>query len=343
MSKLKLNKVHKALKPSPNFPYAFGEFLTSHPLLIKHLRRLEKVSSKTFNLLLVGETGTGKELIARAVHNKSPHRNGPFIPVNCGAIPDSLVESELFGHEPGAFTDAKTQKRGIVELAHGGTLFLDEIGDMPLACQMKLLRFIESKDISRLGGTKTIHVDCQFISATNKNLSLAIKNGEFREDLYYRIGMTSVEIPPLRSRKADILLLGQYFLKRYAAKHKAQVSGISRLAWGSLLLWHWTGNVRELESVIEEAVALGDGDLIELSDLPILIQHPERRMVEVESKKEKSLKEKLNEVNLLMERQLILEALERNEWNMTNTASALKISRSTLYRKISEHQIERQA
>lgn len=341
MSKLKLNKVHKALKPSSDIPYAFGEFLTSHPPLIASLRQLETVSSKEFNLLFMGETGTGKEVLARAVHHKSPRHKGPFIVVNCGAIPDSLIESELFGHEPGAFIDAKTQKRGIIELAHRGTLFLDEVGDMPLACQVKLLGMLQNKEIIRLGGTQTIRLDCRFISATNKNLPAAIQNGEFREDLYYRLNMLSVEIPPLRQRSEDIETLGWHFLERCAAKYNPQVFGISHLALESLLLWSWPGNVRELENVIERAVALCKGDLIELSDLPNSIQRLEGEIETIELKKDRSLKETRDRFASLIERRLIFQALERNQWNINNTASALKVSRSTLYRKILLYQIKK--
>lgn len=343
MSKPILNKFLNSSLQLPH-PYVFGEFLTSHPPLIAQLQRLEKGCAEDISLLLVGETGTGKEMLARAVHKKSLRCNGPFVIVDCGAIAASIIESELFGHEPGAFTDAKTKKRGLTELAHKGTLFLDEVGDMPPACQVKLLRLLQSKEIMRLGSTQTIHVDCRFMSATNKNLPKAIKSGEFREDLYYRLSAVCFEIPPLRSRRGDIVVLGQHFFERYVAKHNSQVLGVSPLAWENLLSWDWPGNVRELENVIQQAVVVCEGNWVELSDLPDLIQSipmPERRLASVEPQQGQSLKESLARLRSLLEQQLILQALEQNGWNVNKTASALKISRSALYRRISAHQIKK--
>jgi two-component system, NtrC family, response regulator AtoC len=248
--------------------YDFSSIIGTSPALKTILNEVKKVTDARSNVLLLGETGTGKELFARVIHHNSPRRDMPFVPINCSAIPENLLETELFGHVRGAFTGAVATKKGILEEAEGGTVFLDEIGDMSMALQAKLLRVIEDQVIRPVGSTKGTKVDIRFVTATNKDLKTAVRAGTFREDLYYRINVITLEIPPLRERKEDIGALVQYYLEWYSHEMGKQVKEIASEAMDILLNYDWAGNVRELQNVIERAILISDGDLIRPEHLP---------------------------------------------------------------------------
>ncbi len=264
-------QLRQELKERYDFRNIIG---TSRPMQALY-EQMAQVAGVTTTVLIRGESGTGKELIAHALHYHSPRANKPYIKVNCGALPEELVESELFGYEPGAFTDAKTTKKGKFELANGGTLFLDEIGELTLATQVKLLRVLQEREIERLGGTQTIKVNVRLITATNSDLETAIRQRTFREDLYYRLNVFSLYVPPLRERKSDILLLADHFVEKYARLHEKEVRRIATTAIDLLMSYHWPGNVRELENVVERAVLVSSGGVMHAHDLPPSLQTAE--------------------------------------------------------------------
>jgi Nif-specific regulatory protein len=238
-------------------------------------RQVLQVAAFDSTVLVLGESGTGKEVVARAIHENSPRANRPFVAINCGAIPGELLESELFGHEKGSFTGALAMRRGRFELAEGGTLFLDEIGDMNLNTQIKLLRVLQEREFERLGGTETIKANVRLLAATNKDLEKAIANNTFREDLYYRLNVFTIFVPPLRDRKADLLLLADHFLEKLSHEHHKVIKRISTPAIDMLMSYHWPGNVRELENVLERAVLVCDGQVVHAHHLPPSLQTAE--------------------------------------------------------------------
>ncbi len=278
-------------------------------------------------VLITGETGTGKGLAAKAIHTNSSRRNGPFVTVNCGAIPEHLMETELFGHQKGAFTDAKETKKGRLELAHGGTLFLDEIGEISMRMQIDLLRVLEDRVFYRVGGTQPIEADFRVIAATNRNLEEAITAGAFREDLFYRLNVISFAMPALIQRKEDIPLLADHFLYRFAQETNKPIDKISREAMDEMMLYDWPGNIRELENAIERAVVVGKEREILPEDLPIFCHEP------TPVKRASSLKE--------VEKAHIQQVLTENQWNIARSAKILEIDRSTLYSKIKRYQIDK--
>jgi len=290
---------------------------------------IQDVAPTNSTVLITGETGTGKGLVAKAIHTNSPYCEGPFVVVNCGAIPEHLMESELFGHQKGAFTDAKTTKKGRLELVHGGTLFLDEIGEISMRMQIDLLRVLEDHVFYRVGGTQPIEADFRTIAATNKNLEEAIKKGAFREDLFYRLNIISIEMPPLRERKDDIPLLAEHFVQRFSRETNKPIDGISRSAMDEMMLYDWPGNVRELENAIERAVVIGKGRKIMAEDLPIF--HPDH----ISTPRSKSLD--------AVEKTHIASILDETRWNITRTALILGIDRSTLYSKMKRYKIQKPA
>ena len=249
--------------------YDFSSIIGESPALKAILSEVRKITDTKSNVLLLGETGTGKELFARVIHHNSSRRLMPFVPINCSAIPENLLETELFGHVRGAFTGAVASKKGILEEAEGGTVFLDEIGDMSLALQAKLLRVIEDQIIRPVGSTKGTKMDIRFVTATNKDVRMAVKQGSFREDLYYRINVISIQIPPLRERKEDIASLIRYYLEKYSQEVGKQVKDVSPDAMHIMLNYEWSGNVRELQNVIERAILISDGDIIGPAHLPL--------------------------------------------------------------------------
>ncbi|MEJ2221035.1 MAG: sigma-54 dependent transcriptional regulator [Desulfobacterales bacterium] len=286
---------------------------------------IRDVAPMDSTVLITGETGTGKGLAAKAIHTNSTRRDGPFVTVNCGAIPEHLMETELFGHQKGAFTDAKETKKGRLELAHGGTLFLDEIGEISMRMQIDLLRVLEDRVFYRVGGTQPIEADFRVIAATNRNLEEAIKAGVFREDLFYRLNVISFEMPSLIQRKEDIPLLAEHFLYRFAQETNKLTDKISREAMDEMMLYDWPGNIRELENAIERAVVVGKQREIMPEDLPIFCHEPAPQT------KAFTLKD--------VEKAHIRQVLVENQWNIARSAKILGIDRSTLYSKIKRYNI----
>lgn len=303
---------------------------------------IEKVANTPSTVLITGESGTGKELIARALHENSARRDKPFVSVNCAAIPPDLLESELFGYEKGAFTGATTSKPGRFELAHGGTLFLDEIAEIPVSMQVKLLRAIQEQQFERVGGIKTITVDARLIAATNRDLKAQIAEGEFREDLYYRLNVVHVHLPPLRERPSDIPLLIDHFVQRFNEKLGRAVTGFDDDAMRRLLHYAWPGNIRELENVVERCMIFADDGEVDAQYLtPDIRDAGERSINPLASgldptRGETGLKEVVREATLKVEREFIARALEQTGGNVTHTARLLKISRKSLQNKMKE-------
>ena len=309
------------------------------------IRMILKVASSPYTVLVLGESGTGKELVAREIHSHSSRAVRPFLAVNCAALTETLLESELFGHEKGAFTDAHQQKKGLFERAHQSTLFLDEIGDTSLALQAKILRALQEREILRVGGTEPIKVDVRIIAATNRNLEQLLKEGKFREDLYYRLNVIPIICPPLRERGADIEILALHFVRNAALAAGRRVHGISREALQALQSYPWPGNVRQLEWAMERAVLLGEGDAIELADLPPEILQPTPALAATAAPvgREGSgpppvIPERTWEEH---EKAKILEALQRTNWNITRSAQLLGMTFRTLQYRLEKFGIKR--
>ena len=287
-----------------------------------------RIASTDSTCIINGESGVGKEVVVDLLHSLSDRKDNPLIKVNCAAIPETLLESELFGYEKGAFTGAYQRKIGKFEVANKGTIFLDEIGDIPLVLQSKLLRVLQEREIERLGGLHTVKVDVRIVTATNKNLDEEVKKGTFREDLYYRLNVVNIRVPPLRERKEDILLLIDFFLKKYNARHKKNVKGVTREVRDMLMKYDYPGNVRELENITERAVVLTRGDYISKEDLPAFSG-------ETKDLLEKNMKETVETI----ERNMILDALISSEWVQTKAASILGLSERMLRYKIKKYKI----
>lgn len=281
--------------------------------------QIAQVADSTATVLIRGESGTGKELVARAIHHAGSRKEGPFISVNCAALPENLIESELFGHEKGSFTGAAQQRRGRFELANAGTLFLDEIGDISPAVQVRLLRVIQERSFERVGGDQTIAVNVRLIAATSKNLEEAIHQKKFREDLYYRLNVFPIHLPPLRERRSDIILLADHFLQKYNALHKKNIKRISTPAINMMMMYHWPGNVRELENCIERAVLTASDNVIHGYSLPPSLQTSEATHTEILPTDRVSLKTMINSY----ERELIVDALKKFRGNATSVAKHL--------------------
>jgi len=307
--------------------YAFSNIVGTSAKMNSVFQLMHKIAPVDGTVLVTGESGTGKELVGRAVHFAGPRKNGPFVVVNCGAIPRDLIESEFFGHSKGAFTDAKTETTGKFELAQAGTIFLDEVGELSPEAQVKLLRVLGEREIVKVGGTKTIPVDVRVIAATNKRLDEEVRQGRFREDLYFRLAVLSLNLPPLRERTEDIPLLCEHFLKKYGTELKKTVRGVSEAALGALRRYPWPGNVRELENVIYEAMVMCDGDRLNEFDLPLRI----KTSTDAE---EETLKKTARRAAGSAERELIEKALRESGGNKTLAAQMLGISRKTLFNKM---------
>ena len=299
------------------------------------LRLITKIAATESSVLIVGESGTGKELVARAIHYESPRASRPFVPVNCAAIPETLFESELFGYVKGAFTGAAGAKKGLFEQAEGGTLFLDEIAEMPPAIQGKLLRALQEKEIRRIGDVAPIKVDVRLIAATNRNVKKALESGQFREDLYYRVNVFQIELPPLRERKDDIPLLARYFLERYSRRLGKHVTRFSEEAQLFLLHHDYPGNVRELENAVERAVALAESELITEKELPAEMTQRKMLHAPMETLLGYSTSWPLEQ----LEREHIKAVLAKHRWSTSKAASSLGVSRSTLWRKMKQYGI----
>ena len=304
--------------------YRFENIIAKSSKMQRVIEVIKVVAKSNATVLITGESGTGKELVARAVHAQSDRRNKPFVPVSCAALPESLLESELFGHEKGSFTGAYAQKKGKFEFADGGTLFLDEIGEMSANIQVHLLRVLEEKEFTRVGGNEPIRVDVRVISATNKDLRKAIEKQEFREDLYYRLNVVNIELPPLRERKEDIPLLADYFLRKFAVENRKEVTEFSPEVIESLVAYDWPGNIRELENAIERAIILSRDSSITTTDLP-----QENVSLVGSASIGKNLKE--------VEKTHILNVLRETGENYSEAARILGVSRMTLYNKAKEY------
>jgi Nif-specific regulatory protein len=296
-------------------------------------RQIGQVASSLTTVLIRGETGTGKELVARAIHQKSPFATGPFVPVNCAALPESLLESELFGHEKGSFTGALSKRIGRFESANNGTLFLDEVGEMSLSAQGRLLRAIQEKEIQRVGSSSPIRVNVRLICATNRNIETDVAEGRFREDLYYRVNVFTIHLPPLRERGADALLLADYFVKKYAVINNKKIDRISTVAIDMLSAYHWPGNVRELENVLERAVLVATGNVINGHDLPPTLQMKEP---DLQGKR----KDTFEAMVASYEKELIVDALKDARGNQTKAARILGTTKRVIQYKIQKLTID---
>lgn len=300
------------------------------------LATIEVVSNSRANILISGESGTGKELVARAIHRGSSRREFPFVAINCAAIPPDLIENELFGHEAGAYTGALGQEKGKVEVADRGTLFLDEIGEMAVNMQIKLLRFIQEREFYRIGGTRPVRSDCRIIAATNKDIEKEVAAGRFREDLFYRLNVIPIKMPPLRERKEDIPLLVDYFLRKYAEENQKFINSVEQRVMDALLKYSWPGNIRELENIIERAVVLTKFETIVLDDLPRKIASLVLEDTDSQGRQIKDISDMtLSEI----ERLAIINALEAEDWNQTRAARRLGITRRQLRTKMVKYKL----
>ncbi len=308
-----------------------GRMVTAAPEMLKVARTVERVANADVSVMLLGASGTGKELLARGVHEASPRKGGAFVAINCGAIPENLLEAELFGHEKGAFTGAVKTTEGKIELAQGGTLFLDEVGDIPLPLQVKLLRFLQERVIERIGGRKAIAVDTRIVCATHRNLEEMIAEGSFREDLYYRLAEIVIRIPTLAERPGDAALLAKHFVTNFAGTMNPSVKGLSPDALAAIDRWSWPGNVRELENRLKRAVIMADGKLVTAADLDLNGGSDEESAADQIN---------LKAVRDAADRKAIRRAVARTEGNISNAAKLLGISRPTLYDLIKQHGLQ---
>jgi len=331
--------------------FAYKNIVGESPAIKRTFTQIEQVKDSNVNVYINGESGTGKELVARAIHFSGPDENRPFIDINCSALAESLLESEMFGHEKGAFTGAIGTHRGKLELADGGTLFFDEIADMSLKLQVKLLRFLEEKSFERVGGTKKIKVNARVVSATNKDLQKEVEKGNFREDLYYRLVVFTIHVPPLRERKDDISLLCGYLLNKFKDELNKEITHISPGAMDILNHYHWPGNVRQLQNVILQSMLMSQTDTIEVEHFPQEIQKAqEKANAPVEGESASSEKEETpggvgtnsqsgsSGISLDEgEKQALMSALKMTNWNISEASNLLGISRTTFYRKLKKH------
>jgi transcriptional regulator with PAS, ATPase and Fis domain len=310
----------------------YREFTANSESMLRIVDTLEKIIPTKSNILLLGESGTGKGLIAELIHNNSQRRDKPFISINCSAIPEGLLESELFGYKKGAFTGAVSDKLGLIPLAHQGTLFLDEIGDMPVVLQAKLLKVLETGDVYPLGETKHRTVDIRIVSATNTDIEARIKEGRFREDLYWRLNVIEIKVPPLRERKDDIALLSKYFINKFSKEHNKDIKETDKEVMSLFMRYPWPGNVRELSNVIERAIVLAQGTYITNQDIPDKFRPNQKEIIEASS----TLKEHISDY----EKNLLIKMYETHKKNKEETANTLGIDLATLYRKFKKYGIE---
>jgi DNA-binding NtrC family response regulator len=330
---------NRDLKEALRKKFQVDFIITASGKMEEALNLVGRVAPSQATVLILGESGTGKELFARAIHYASPRAGKPLVKVNCAALPENLLESELFGHEKGAFTGAVARRVGRFEQADGGSIFLDEIGDLSPALQSKLLRVLQEKEIERVGSNQTIKIDVRVIAATNRNLEEAIRKGAFREDLYYRLNVVTLSLPPLRERKEDIPILLDHFLKKYSRENKNEVASMTKEVRDLLLLYEYPGNVRELENIIERAVVLCRGDTLTIQDLPLNLREGKREISPEKSREGGSLPETLEN----LERQLILRALERSGGIQTRAAEGLGINERVLRYKMKKYRIAEKA
>jgi DNA-binding NtrC family response regulator len=330
---LDLQEENKQLKEELSARFDIGQIVGDSLAMQNVFQMIRKVAPTRSNVLITGKSGTGKELVARAIHSLGSQNGSRFVAVNCSAIPEGLLESELFGHKKGSFTSAFQDKKGLFECARGGTLFLDEIGYMPMSCQVKLLRAVEHRQIIPVGSTTPIDIDLRLIAATNKELAKEIKGGRFREDLYYRMNVVGIHLPPLRERKEDIPLLVEHFIKKYNAEMGKHCVGVSDDVMRLLMSYDWKGNIREMQNVIERAVIFSEDNVIKMADIGLLGCHVV------------SLSEENDNLQLAVrayEREHICRVLNKYDWNKVEAAKALNIGLSSLYRKLDELEVDTQ-
>lgn len=330
-----LKRENRELRAAVMREHSFDDLLGKSEAMKQLFATIAKAAPFKTTVLIMGESGVGKELVARSLHKRSPRAHKPFVAVNCGAIPEALLESELFGHKRGAFTDALHDKRGLFEEAEGGTLFLDEVGELPLALQVKLLRVIQEGTFRRLGETQDRKSDVRLVAATVRDLAAEVKAGRFREDLYYRLNVLSITLPPLRQRREDIPLLIDHFIERYNARLGTRITGIEPAAAKLLYEYSWPGNVRELENTIERAMVLAEGNILRVTDLPERIREPTDPIAAELAKGDLSIKRTMR----VIEEILIRRALEKTKGNRTRAAELLEISHRALLYKIKEYGI----
>jgi two-component system NtrC family response regulator len=315
-------------QPDSDGELLLGTILTAAPEMLKVARTIERVASAEVSVMLLGASGTGKELLARGLHNASGRRDKPFVAINCGAIPENLLESELFGHERGAFTGAVKTTEGKIEIANGGTLFLDEVGDIPIQLQVKLLRFLQERTIERIGGRKAIKVDVRVVCATHRNLNKMIADQTFRDDLYYRLAEVPVNIPPLAARTGDAILLAKHFVGRFAREMNPSIKGMSTSALTAIDAWQWPGNVRELENRIKRAVIMAEGKFVTADDLDFGDEQEGELLLNLKAAREVS------------DRKAIKRAILRTDGNISSAAKLLGISRPTLYDLLKQYDLQ---
>jgi two-component system nitrogen regulation response regulator NtrX len=329
---------NRALKEKISLDY---QMIGTSPVIGELKQQIDIAAPSSGWALITGENGTGKELVARAIHRQSGRADKPFIEVNCAAIPEELIESELFGHEKGAFTGATAARKGKFDLANGGTLFLDEIGDMSLKTQAKILRILQEHKFERVGGNRTIDIDVRVIAATNKELQEEIREGNFREDLYFRLNVLPFLVPPLRERKEDIPLLCQHFLDFFCSKEARENKIMSEEAMLAMLNYNWPGNVRELKNLVERLVIMTPGKEIRLRNLPHSFQQNGQK-IPVQMAEQEPMPDSYREAKEQFERMFLLEKLKKNNWNVSRTAEVIGLERSNLHRKIKASNIEPQ-
>jgi two-component system response regulator AtoC len=330
-----LRRENVALKEQIREGTQYESILAKSPQMVEIFRTITKVAEYKATVLISGESGVGKELVARALHTRSSRKNASFVAVNCGAIPENLLESELFGHKKGAFTDATSDRRGLFEEANGGTLFLDEIGELPLNLQVKLLRVLQEETIRRVGDSKDTKVDVRIVAATHRDLAAEAKAGRFREDLFYRINVLAIVIPPLRNRREDVALLVDHFLARNNARMGTRIRGLSGEARKLLQEYGWPGNIRELENTLERAMVLADGEILEIGDFPERIRDALDPVQMQLASGELSIKK----TSSAIEEILIRRALTKTKGNRTRAAEILEISHRALLYKIKDYKI----
>ncbi len=329
-----------ALREKLHEQFKFHDILSKSPRMHDVFELISHVAETISTVLIVGETGTGKELVARAVHDASPRRSAPFVAVNCAALPESLLESELFGHEKGAFTSAAGQRKGRFELAHSGTIFLDEVGEIPLAMQAKLLRVLQERRFERVGGSQSVEVDVRVVAATNRDLLRLAKEGKFREDLYYRLNVVKIDLPPLHERPEDIALLAEHFVQKFC-RPGVSPKQIAPEAMEALLQHRWPGNIRELENAIERACVTSRDEIVRPENLPAEILKPSRPRYQLPVDLSRPLTEQLTELTAAFEERYLRRALKRTRGHIGRTAHLTGLSRRTITEKLALYQIEK--
>ncbi|HET7852901.1 MAG TPA: sigma-54 dependent transcriptional regulator [Candidatus Methylomirabilis sp.] len=339
LTQQRLLEENRRLRAQLSETYRFENIVGRSRAMLQVFDVIKKVAASEANILIVGGSGTGKELVARSIHANSVRAGRAFVPVDCASLPEHILESELFGHEKGAFTGALTTRRGLFEEAHGGTVFLDEVGDIPLSLQAKLLRVLQERQVRRVGGNRFIEVDVRVISATHRNLAAMVKEKSFREDLYYRLNVISLPLPPLRDRAGDIPLLAYHFLRKYAAQSGKDLKGIAPETLELLEQYPWPGNVRELQNVMERAVVLAEGEIVSPAELPAGLRLPQKAPAAAVAD-HLTLKEAKQQWVEAFERDYLIVLLKKHQGNISQAAKTAGVDRKTIHRLLKRYRIE---